>query len=287
MQGIAAPRAIGPQLAGRSVRPAPISWASPVSEQPKSDALDDTYEVERSKWDAFADREFASAGQPGYLPTFAEFVSETPSWAKATEFVGDLRGARVLEYGCGVGYLAAILAREGALVSAFDLSERSVAVTRHRLQANELSGEISVAAGEDLPYASDSFDIVIGTSVLHHLEVSRAAPELYRVLRPGGRGTFLEPMGMNPLLNFARDHLYYRQKTDRGADHPLTYQDLEAWGRGASRYTFREGQLVSMVERFFGWDTHFHRLHRVDAAVLARVRPLRRYARQVAIYIEK
>ncbi len=258
-----------------------------MSEQPNSDPLRATYEVERAKWDAFADREFVSAGEPAVLPTFAQFVSDLPSWADATAFVGDLRDARVLEYGCGVGYLAAILAREGALVSAFDLSERSVAVTRRRLEANGLSGEISVAAGEDLPYASESFDLVIGTSVLHHLDVSRAVPELYRVLRPGGRATFLEPMGMNPLLNFARDHLYYRQKTDRGADHPLTHDDLEAWGRGASRYSYREGQLFSMVERFFGWDTHFHRLHRFDRALLARARPLRRYARQVAIYAVK
>ncbi len=251
------------------------------------DPLEAVYEVERTKWDAFASAELENAGRPASLPSFAAFVADLPSWSDAVGFLGDLRGRRVLEYGCGVGYLAAILASEGAHVSAFDLSERSAAVTRRRLEANGLEGDVTVAAGEELPYPDESFDVAIGTSVLHHLDVARAGPELYRVLRPGGRASFLEPMGMNPVLNFARDHLYYRKKTERGADHPLTYTDLEAWGRGAGRYSYREGQLVSMVERFFGWDTRFHGLHRLDRRLLTRVPSLRRYARQVAIYAVK
>ncbi len=258
-----------------------------MSHDPGPDSLEAVYEVERAKWDAFASAELESAGRPASLPSFAEFVADLPSWSDAVGFLGELRGRRVLEYGCGVGYLAAILALEGADVSAFDLSERSVAVTRRRLEANGLSGDVRVAAGEELPYPDGSFDIAIGTSVLHHLDVRRAAPELYRVLRPGGRAAFLEPMGMNPMLNFARDHLYYRNKTERGADHPLTYADLAAWGRGASSYECREGQLLSMVERFFGWDTRFRGLHRADRRILARVPPLRRFARQVAIYAVK
>jgi len=255
-----------------------------MSQEPGGDPLEAVYEVERTKWDAFAAAEMERVQRPTSFPSFAEFVADAPSWSDAVGFLGSLRGKRVLEYGCGVGYLAAILASEGAVVSAFDLSEGSVAVTRRRLEVNGMQADVTVAGGEVLPYADDSFDIAVGTSVLHHLDVTLAVPELYRVLKPGGRATFLEPMGMNPVLNFARDHLYYRSKTERGADHPLTYADLEAWGRGASFYAYREGQLLSMVERFFGWDTHFHGLHRLDRRILARIPALRPLARQVALY---
>lgn len=251
------------------------------------DALQATYDVERTKWDAHARLALEGVSEPTSFPTFAAFVQEWPSWHGVVEFLGPLEGKRVLEYGCGVGYLAAILATAGARVSAFDLSEGSVAVAQRRLEVNGLDGEVIAAAGETLPYADDSFDIAIGTSVLHHIEAARGAPELYRVLRPGGRASFLEPMGMNPLLNFARDHLYYRQKTERGADNPLTYDDLRAWGVGAAEFRYREGQLLSMAERFFGWDTRFHGLHRFDRRLLARAPQLRRFARQVAIFAVK
>ena len=48
------------------------------------------------------------------------------------EFLGDLRGKRVIEYGCGLGKLTVLLARSGAQVTAFDLSEGSVEVARKR-----------------------------------------------------------------------------------------------------------------------------------------------------------
>ena len=68
-------------------------------------------------------------------------------------------------------------------------------------------------AGEQLPFGPDRFDVVVGKAVLHHLDVARAAPELHRVLRPGGRAAFAEPLGTNPVIAFARDHIPYPGRT--------------------------------------------------------------------------
>jgi len=57
----------------------------------------------------------------------------------------------------------------------------------HQMDAHKLT----------LPDAS--FDIVYGTGILHHLELERAAAEIRRVLKPGGRMAFLEPWGLNPV----------------------------------------------------------------------------------------
>jgi hypothetical protein len=92
---------------------------------------------------------------------------------------------------------------------------------------------------------------------------------------------------MNPLLNFARDHLPYRDKTPRGADEPLTYDDIAAWARPFAGVGWDELQLMSRVERLFGSEKRFRALRRLDEALLARFEWLRRYCRYVTIYLVK
>jgi ubiquinone/menaquinone biosynthesis C-methylase UbiE len=199
-------------------------------------------------------------------------------------FLGSLEGKRVLELGCGRGRYAVLMAHCGARVTAVDLSSSAIETTMERAKLNGLTVEGTVAPAEDLPFPDETFDLAFGTASLHHLEVDRAGPQLWRVLRPGGRALFLEPMGMNPVLRFTRDHLWYPYKTPRGADRPLAYTDVEAWGRGFSEYWFREAQLFSMVERGFGFGRRFPRLRRMDESLLRRYPRLRRWARLVAMF---
>src|SRR5947208_5162386 len=66
--------------------------------------------------------------------------------------LGDLRGKRALDYGCGHGMAAVVLARAGADVTAFDLSPGYAAEARERLRANGVPGTVVVADGESLPF---------------------------------------------------------------------------------------------------------------------------------------
>lgn len=248
------------------------------------DALRATYEIERTKWDHIADEEMLGARRPLADRDLSDYVRGSAHHVGIVEFLGDLRGKRVLEYGCGMGKATVALARSGGNVTCFDLSPRSIEVTRVRAEANGVKVEAVVAAAEELPFAGASFDAVYGESVLHHLDVGRAAPELRRVMKPGGRATFTEPMGMNPVLRFARAHLPYAEKTERGADVPLSYDEIRAWGGVFSDYSFREVKLLSMVERLWGWDKEIRSLRRADDLLLARCPALRRYCRSVVIY---
>jgi 2-polyprenyl-3-methyl-5-hydroxy-6-metoxy-1,4-benzoquinol methylase len=250
--------------------------------------LETKHAAERAKWDQLAAEELTA---DDLLPpdiTFRAAIEGDDDMsfvaAEVEEFVGDLNGESVLELGCGRGVYAVLLARCGALVTATDLSPGSIEHTRHRAELNGVTLNTVVTAAEELPFPDESFDMAFGTSVLHHLEVGRAGPELTRVIKPGGKAFFREPMGMNPLLRFARDHVPYPYKNPRGADRPLSYAEIEAWGRGFSRYWFRECQLLSMIERGFGFHHRFPRLRRFDHAALGRVPALRRWARLVAIF---
>jgi ubiquinone/menaquinone biosynthesis C-methylase UbiE len=251
--------------------------------------LDVKYGIERAKWDRLAAQELTSEDVLPAGMTFRERAHKVdPNMSfvidEVEEFLGELEGKRILEIGCGRGGYAVLLAHCGARVSAVDLSPGSIEATRARAELNGVQLEATVAAAEELPYPDQSFEIAFGTSALHHLEVDAAGPELWRVLKPGGKAFFLEPMGMNPVLRFARDHLPYRYKTPRGTDLPLTYVDIEAWGAGFSEYWFKECQLVSMIERTFGFNHRFPRLRRFDRAALSRFPSLRRWARQVALF---
>jgi SAM-dependent methyltransferase len=146
-----------------------------------------------------------------------------PAFAK----LGAVGGKRVLDYGCGHGMAAVVLARAGATVTAFDLSPGYVAEARERARANGVSVTCVVADGEHLPFPDAAFDAVWGNAVLHHLDLANAGRELRRVLAPGGVAVFCEPWGGNPLLGLARRFLPYPGKDRTPDERPLTRRDLK------------------------------------------------------------
>src|SRR5437868_3090663 len=87
--------------------------------------------------------------------------------------LGDLRGKHALDYGCGHGMAAVVMARGGATVTAFDLSPGYVAEARQRAAANGVVVECVVADGEHLPFPDATFDAVWGNAILHHLDLAR------------------------------------------------------------------------------------------------------------------
>ncbi len=245
-------------------------------------AVADRHVVERAKWDAHAT---ATARVNRRFPpgvAFAAYAASDPLLAPVARHVGDVAGKRVIEYGCGLGRLTILLARAGAQVTAFDLSERSVHAARAWVEEEGLADRVTfvVCAGEELPFDDVSFDVAIGKAVLHHLEPRPAARELARVLRPGGRAAFSEPLGTNPIVQAARDHVPYPHKHPRGADVPLRRSDVRTWLAPFSHGSIRGVQLLSMIERGFGFGRAFPALRRIDDRVLAQwpdLWPLCRY----------
>ncbi len=144
------------------------------------------------------------------------------TWVRpAFAALGDLRGTRALDYGCGHGMAAVAMARAGASVTAFDLSPGYVNETRERAAANGVSVECVTADGEELPFADATFDAVWGNAILHHLDLAKAGRELRRVLKPGGVAVFCEPWGGNPLLELrAPDGCRIRARTARPTSNP-------------------------------------------------------------------
>lgn len=80
-----------------------------------------------------------------------------------------------------------------------------------------------VKNAEKLDFDENSFDLIIGKGILHHINIYKVFNEIKRVLKPEGTAIFLEPMGVNVLFNFLRDLLPTFESLD---EHPLIKNDI-------------------------------------------------------------
>ena len=119
-------------------------------------------------------------------------------WARRVKMLSSHLGPgmTVLELGCGTGYFTRELARSRADVVAIDVSPELLEIASANCSTPNVRYEIQNAYA--LSYPDAVFDSVVGSSVLHHLEIQEALREIYRVLKPGGTMYFTEPNMLNP-----------------------------------------------------------------------------------------
>jgi 2-polyprenyl-6-hydroxyphenyl methylase/3-demethylubiquinone-9 3-methyltransferase len=109
----------------------------------------------------------------------------------------EMTRARVLDIGCGAGFLTNALARDGHEVTGLDASPASLAVA----SAHDETLSVRYVGGDalSLPFADDSFDVVCAMDFLEHVEdPARVVAEAARVLAPGGL-FFFHTFDRNPL----------------------------------------------------------------------------------------
>ncbi len=116
--------------------------------------------------------------------------------AKTLEPVGKLAveaaavaaGETALDLACGTGNVALEIARRGAHVTAVDPAERLLEVARSRAKLNKLAVKTVNGVAEQIPARDATFDVAISVfGMIFSPDAEKAARELVRVLRPGGR----------------------------------------------------------------------------------------------------
>jgi len=123
------------------------------------------------------------------------------NWEYSFYLLGDLQGKRVLDVGCGGGWISRLLALRGASVAAFDISIEGCRLTRDKLATAGFSARsIAVMDAHDLGFKDARFDALFMAGVLHHLNIAKVATEAHRVLKPGGRIVLYEPLQYGPIM---------------------------------------------------------------------------------------
>jgi 2-polyprenyl-6-hydroxyphenyl methylase/3-demethylubiquinone-9 3-methyltransferase len=99
----------------------------------------------------------------------------------------DPRGAKIVDIGCGGGFLAEAFAAAGADVYGLDLSSSAVRTARDHAAGQGLRLRVANGRAERLPFAPAVFDAVLLVDVLEHVDdFAQALAESSRVLKPGG-----------------------------------------------------------------------------------------------------
>jgi ubiquinone/menaquinone biosynthesis C-methylase UbiE len=205
----------------------------------------------------------------------------------------DPAGKVVLQYGCGPGFgVEALLKRGATEVTGIDISEEEIELARRSAREGGYADRVHFQAADahHTGFEDESFDLIVGHSILHHLELPVALAELRRILRQGGRAVFLEPLAANPFLRIGRRLTPGARTPD---EHPLTTADWALCASFFSGFSHVEVELMSIPLMPLNLLTP-RRLQRslakrvaaIDDALLRRFPALRPYARLTFLILE-
>ncbi len=156
--------------------------------------------------------------------------------------LGDLGDAHVLDVGAGFGRHCFEVARRGGRVVALDYADDEVIQTRATIGAMIESGEIApdrfsgVVRGDAtrLPFDDESFDVVVTSEVLEHIQDDVAAlSEMVRVLKPGGRFAATVPSWFPEVVNWRLSSDYHAPAAVGGHVRIYSAAELSAKLRSA------------------------------------------------------
>jgi SAM-dependent methyltransferase len=156
---------------------------------------------------------------------------------------GDVRGKRILDYGCGSAEGGVYLAKLGATVVGIDVSAGMLEAAQRLAARHGVQIETRQVTSDLIPAARDEFDLIYGNGVLHHVSLDVAIPELARVLRPGGTGCFIEPLPYNPVINVYRRIAREVRTID---EKPLTFGDIDRFKAHFDAVSHQEFWLTTL-----------------------------------------
>ena len=191
-----------------------------------------------------------------------------------------LAGKRILEIGCGTGSSTVAFVEQKALVTAYDLDEKSVVVARARLGAHDLEADVRLQSTQP----EGTFDIILLYAVLEHMTLEErlaAIREAWGKLAPGGLLVVVETPNRlwyydshTAMANFflwLPDDLamLYASRTPRPRYEDVTDPIAFArWGRGVSFHDFEialdipcaDLPVIGSLTPWLRRQTHTHRL---------------------------
>ena len=198
------------------------------------------------------------------------------------------RRQKLLDFGCGAGLPAVRFAHAGFETFGFDLSPDNIRLARDLATREGLTDRcrFEVGVAEQLDYLDNTFDVIAGIDILHHVEIRPALAEAYRVLKPGGLAIFKEHVEA-PFVEPVRNSALFRTLAPRTSsldehitddERKLTAADVRTLVEQFDAVDVKRFTLVARLERLLPRtaDTTRGRLQRLDARLLSLCPPLAR-----------
>ena len=207
-----------------------IEYVSPVVTRPINDVITD--EMISGAWDAAADKWWG--GYDEFGDTNRRYIID-PALLR---ILGQVEGKRILDAGCGNGYLCRLLARKGANMVGVDVSKEAIRMAEAAETEQPKGIRYYVGNICDLSTWSDgSFDSVVSNIVLCDVQdLEAAVGEIYRVLKPNGKLVFST---MHPCFSSAPVHGWVRSPLDSDKIEDWKYWKVDRYfNRGVEEWSF-------------------------------------------------
>jgi ubiquinone/menaquinone biosynthesis C-methylase UbiE len=150
----------------------------------------DTLDLNRQGWNTIS----ASYQRERRISTDDVHYGPMAPGERELGLLGEVRGKRILEVGCGGGQNAIVLAKWGAICTGLDPSDAQLAHARKLAREHGVEVRFVNGIAEDLrEFSTESFDLVLSSFAFDYVaDLLQAYREAWRVLRPGGTFVFCQ-----------------------------------------------------------------------------------------------
>jgi SAM-dependent methyltransferase len=148
-----------------------------------------------------------------------------PEMRYITKCLGDIRGKKILDLGCGLGEASVYFSLKGAKVTALDLSPGMLKLTSKLAKINNTKLKTHLASAENFNMPiNQKFDIIYAGNCLHHSNIPQTLNKIMTHLKREGTFVSWDPIQYNPLINVYRK---IAKKVRTIDEHPLTKKDIQ------------------------------------------------------------
>lgn len=131
--------------------------------------------------------------------------------------------SKTFEIGCGTGLFTGLVSESGSSITACELSSELLEIARKKQYHSKvtfINNDVCQLPDEH----NNLYDVVWGSSVVHHLDLEKFLPKLYSLLKPGGIAVFAEPNMFNPQIWLERNIPFIRRVAGVSPDETAFYR---------------------------------------------------------------
>lgn len=136
------------------------------------------------------------------------YMNESPTIPEMRYIIralGDIRGKRIIDLGCGLGEASVYFALKGARVTAVDLSPEMLKVVDRLSKRYHVRVRTTLASVERLPFKkNEKFDVVYAGNLFHHVNIERTMQNLLPYMHKDSVLVCWDPVRYNPIINIYR-----------------------------------------------------------------------------------
>jgi ubiquinone/menaquinone biosynthesis C-methylase UbiE len=172
------------------------------------------------------------------------------------------RGLRVLEIGVGIGADYEQWLKAGAIATGVDFSTASLESAQLRCELAGLLPDLRLADAENLPFASNSFDVVYSYGVMHHSpNTAQCLTEAWRVLKPGGEARIMlsHHTSLAGIMLWLRYGMWRAQSIRRCVYENLESPGTKTFTRNEAFMLMRDFKNVNIDQVFSPGDLLLHK----------------------------